>query len=72
MLEGKNQMEMKDINGKPFIQEMIKTAMENGFGWVDYQWPKPGTTKAVRKSSFVKKIIIKGDVLVVGTGVYLD
>jgi signal transduction histidine kinase len=71
-LEGKNQMDMKDANGKFFIRDMIKTAMNNGYGWVDYQWPKPGTTKPVRKSSFVKKIIIRGDVLIVGTGVYLD
>ncbi len=71
-LEGRNQKDMKDANGKLFIQDIVKVAVDNGQGWVDYLWPKPGTTKPVRKSSFVKKIIIKGDVLVVGTGVYLD
>ncbi|MCX6284000.1 MAG: cache domain-containing protein [Bacteroidetes bacterium] len=71
-LEGKNQKEMKDASGKFFIQDIVKVATENGQGWVDYLWPKPGTTKAIRKSSYVKKMIVRGEILIVGTGVYLD
>ncbi|MCX6285595.1 MAG: cache domain-containing protein [Bacteroidetes bacterium] len=71
-LEGKNQKDMKDAMGKFFIQDIVKVAVDNGQGWVDYLWPKPGTTKAVRKSSFVKRIVVRGEILVVGTGVYLD
>ena len=71
-LEGKNQKDMKDAAGKLFIQDIVKVALDNGQGWVDYLWPKPGTTKAVHKSSFIKKIIVRGEILVVGTGVYLD
>jgi signal transduction histidine kinase len=71
-LEGKNQKDMKDVEGKFFISDIVRTAMENSQGWVDYQWPKPGTTKAVRKSSFVKRITIRGEIFIVGTGVYLD
>ncbi len=71
-LEGKNQKEMKDAAGKLFIQDIVRVAMDNGQGWVDYLWPKPGTTKAIRKSSYVKRIIVKGEIFVVGTGVYLD
>ena len=70
--EGKNQKDLKDSNGKPFIQDMVKLAVDNGQGWIEYQWPKPGTTKPVRKSSFVKRITVRGEILVVGTGVYLD
>jgi len=71
-IEGKNQKDLMDPNGKYISREIVKMALDNGQGWVEYMWPKPGTTKAVRKSSFVKKIIIRGEVLVVGTGVYLD
>jgi len=46
--------------------------VDNGQGWVDYLWPKPGTAKAVRKSSYVKRIVVRGEILAVGTGVYLD
>ena len=71
-LEGKNQKDMKDPSGKLFIQDIVRTALENWQGWVDYLWPKPGTTKAVRKASYVKKMIVRGEVFIVGTGVYLD
>jgi len=71
-LEGTNQKDMKDPNGKFFIQDIVKIAVDNGQGWADYLWPRPGTTKPVRKSSFVKKIVVRGEILVVGTGVYLD
>ena len=57
---------------KFFIQDIVKIAVDNGQGWADYLWPRPGTTKPVRKSSFVKKIVVRGEILVVGTGVYLD
>lgn len=71
-LESKNQKDMKDINGKFFIQDIVKVAVDNGQGWVEYLWPKPGTAKPVRKSSYVKRMVVKGEILVVGTGVYLD
>jgi len=71
-LEGKNQKDVKDINGKFFIQDIVKVAVDNGQGWVEYLWPKPGTAKPVRKSSYVKRMVVKGEILVVGTGVYLD
>ena len=71
-LEGKNQKDMKDASGKLFIRDIVRVAVDNGQGWVDYLWPKPGSSRAVRKSSFVKKITIRGEIFVVGTGVYLD
>jgi signal transduction histidine kinase len=71
-LEGTVRKDMKDSAGKAFIADMIRMAVDNSQGWVDYLWPKPGTDKAVRKSSFVKKITVRGEVLVTGTGVYLD
>lgn len=70
--EGKNQVEMKDASGNNFIEKMIHVALDNNQGWVDYMWPKPGTTKPVRKISYVKKITVRGEILIVGTGIYLD
>ena len=71
-LEGTNQKDMKDSAGKMFIRDIVRVAVDNGQGWVDYLWPKPGTAKAVRKSSYVKRIVVRGEILAVGTGVYLD
>ncbi len=59
-------------NGESPWNRPVRMAIDNGQGWVDYLWPKPGTTKALRKSSFVKRIVVRGEVLVAGTGVYLD
>ena len=72
LMEGRNQKDMQDVNGKFFVRDIVQMASNNGQGWVEYMWPKPGTTKPVKKSSFVKKIVVKGEPLVVGTGVYLD
>src|ERR1700690_3515987 len=46
---------MKDANGKPFIQEILKVAKDKGEGWVHYMWPKPGEDKPSAKMSYIYK-----------------
>ncbi len=44
-LEGKNELDLKDINGKPIIRGLIDAAMAlpgKPEGWYHYQWPVPG------------------------------
>jgi cytochrome c len=65
-LIGKSLINMKDSDGKPFIQDIITLAKSSGAGWVDYKWPNPTTKKMEPKSSYVKK---SGDVIV-GVGIY--
>jgi len=65
-LIGKSLLNVKDADGKNFIQAIIDVAKGNGSGWVDYKWPNPTTKKVEAKSSFVKK---SGDVIV-GVGIY--
>lgn len=65
-LIGKSLFNLKDADGKAFIQEMIGVANDKGEGWIDYHWPNPVSKKVEGKSSFIKKI---GDVFV-GVGVY--
>jgi signal transduction histidine kinase len=71
-LEGKNQKNMQDAAGKYLFQEMVRVTLDIGQGWVDYLWPKPGTTKPVQKFTFVKRVIVGDEVYIAGTGVYLD
>lgn len=66
-LIGKNLREMKDVDGKPLIEEMIKLVAAKGEGWVDYKWQNPVTRKIEDKSSFVKKAA--GEMFA-GVGVY--
>jgi signal transduction histidine kinase len=65
-LVGKNLLDMKDNEGKPMIQEMVKVAKEKGSGWVDFKWPNPVTKAVESKSGYVERA---GDLLV-GSGVY--
>lgn len=71
-MEGHNYFNLKDPKGKLFFSEMNKAvqANSNGEAWVDYWWPKPGETAPSQKVSFVKKVIYKGKVYVLGCGVY--
>jgi methyl-accepting chemotaxis protein len=68
-LVGKNVNDTVDINGTYPFREFIKTAM-NGGGWVEYYWPRPNTTEALRKLSYVSHF--KPWDWVLGTGLYLD
>ena len=44
-MEGKNELDLKDINGKPIIHGLIgavTTFPNRTEGWSHYQWPVPG------------------------------
>jgi signal transduction histidine kinase len=51
---GTNRFEVKDKDGKAFIQEFIKIAKEKGKGWVDYKFENPATKKLEPKSTYVE------------------
>jgi cytochrome c len=68
-LIGKSVIDLKDPDGKAFVQAEISTAQNNANGgWVDYRWPNPVTKKVEAKSSFVMKV---GDVFI-GVGIYKE
>ncbi len=58
----------RDVDGKAFVQEMVRTARDKGEGWVDYKWAHPVTNEIRTKSSYVVRA---GDVLV-ACGIYRD
>ena len=73
-LSGKNVYDLKDIDGRPIIQLLIKRAMNHGKnneGWVHYLWPEPGKIFPIWKSTFVKLAIDpRGNRYIVGSGLY--
>ena len=73
-LEGKNQMELKDINGKPIIRGLIGAATsfaDKQEGWYHYEWPVPGGLLPRWKSSYVKLVkTTSGKSFIVGSGMY--
>jgi methyl-accepting chemotaxis protein len=67
-LDGAPLADYEDPTGKRFFVEMAETARASGGGFVDYLWPKPGTEKAIAKTSYVMLYEPWGWVL--GSGFY--
>jgi hypothetical protein len=64
--KGQNVKDLKDKNGKMLGKALMSAAKEGKFSKVQYMWPRPGTTKAIKKVSFVTKV----DDQVCGVGYY--
>jgi methyl-accepting chemotaxis protein len=61
---------MRDPDGKALFREMADVAASRGQGEVDYRWPRPGTTEALPKLSYV--IAVPGWKAVIGAGLWVD
>jgi hypothetical protein len=71
--EGENVSTLLDINGKAIGKLFIDiAASEDGEGWIDYSWPKPGETEPSIKRTYIKGFTIDEQVLLVGSGFYAD
>jgi signal transduction histidine kinase len=55
-LKGTKMETIKDKDGKPLGEEMMKVAVEGKLAEVTYMWPRPGDTMPVQKVSFVTKV----------------
>ncbi len=69
-MEGTNIIDLKDVNGKDVSRQVITTAMQNGSGWTEYYWYKPGDNTPTRKLTFVRKVQAGQDTYIVGSGFY--
>jgi methyl-accepting chemotaxis protein len=69
-LDGQDQSGMIDSDGKAVFVEFVNVAKARGEGMVKYLWPKPGSTVAVQKFSYVKLYQPWG--WVIGSGLYVD
>lgn len=75
-LEGKNELDLKDINGKPIVHGLIAAAttfLGKPEGWYHYQWPVPGGLLPRWKSTYVRLAVApSGKRYIVGSGKYND
>jgi len=53
---GEDFLDLKDFDGKPFIKEIVDTAIEKGCGWVQYKWYHPKTKKIFPKLVYFEKV----------------
>ena len=63
---GKNLIELKDVDGKPFVKERVELAKAKGTFWQDYKFTNPVSKKIETKSMYCEKL----DDTVVCGGVY--
>jgi signal transduction histidine kinase len=73
-LEGKNDLDLRDINGRPIIRRIINAATPSKpEGWYHYQWPVPGEIFPRWKSTYVRLVTApSGKRYIVGAGMYND
>lgn len=69
-LDGTDVSGMKDPQGKALFVEFVKVVRNEGAGFVEYMWPKPGREAPVPKLSYVKGFEPWG--WVIGSGIYID
>lgn len=69
-LDGKDLSAFKDPKGKLLFNEFVRVAKNQGKGFVDYLWPKPGFEEPQPKISYV--FLFEPFGWVVGTGEYLE
>lgn len=66
-LVGQNTLHITDVDGVPFIEMSLSTALELGGGWVSYRWEDPITKEIAEKSTYVLPL---DDNMIVGVGIY--
>ena len=65
-LVGRNLLDFKDSDGKPFVREIYELAKTRANGWVDYKWFRTETQKVEQKSIYFEKV----DQYIVACGYY--
>jgi signal transduction histidine kinase len=63
---GKNLIDLKDIDGKPFVKERVDMAKSHATFWQDYKFTNPETKKIEPKSMYCERL----DDTVVCGGIY--
>jgi cytochrome c len=68
-LVGKTLLGLRDVKGNAFAAELQRIAKsKKGKGWSEYWWPKPNSTVAEQKVSYILRV--PGKKIFVGTGIY--
>lgn len=67
-LVGRDLSKFKDSQMFSFIADFGKIAREDGAGWVDYMWPKPGSDEPSLKRTYIMKV--PGKNIYIGCGFY--
>lgn len=67
-MQGRNLKNFKTEDGLPLFRQMKKLVEEQGSGFLEYKWPKPGTIGLYHKLGYAERI--PGTSYIVGSGIY--
>lgn len=68
---GKPSSEIVDAKGRHVGDEIVAASKTKGGGWVDYEWPRPGSDQPVPKSTYAVRVKgPDGKTYIVGSGGY--
>jgi cytochrome c len=65
-MQGKDLIDMRDGDGKPFVRERIERAKSAGKGWQDYKFVNPTSKQLENKSMYFEKF----EDIVINCGIY--
>ena len=65
-LVGHNLITLRDCEGRNFVQKLLTTAQNRGYGFSDYKWQVPNSKDALHKTVFFERV----DGIVLSSGFY--
>lgn len=72
-LEGRNQIDRRSADGRPVQRDLIALLEAEGTGWRSrYLWRRPGAARLARRDLFLRRLVMEGETLGVGAGLYVD
>ena len=71
-LEGKDSLAIRDHEGTHPGRLMLDLLRRQESGWVEYFWPRPGEQEPAFKETFVRRVAVGDDFVVVGAGIYWE
>lgn len=69
-LNGANLMEMRDIEGRPFIREALGLMEMGDAGAVPYRWTDPLSGQVAARTMHVRRIVLEGAPYMLSVGVH--
>ena len=69
-LNGASVLDLKDVNGRPFIREALALVADHGGGAVSYAWTDPLSGQIAPKTMHVRRIELEGEPYMLSVGVY--
>ncbi len=68
-----NQMDLKSADGRPVQRDLVNLIGHEAAGWrTGYLWPRPNGGPTGHKDIYMRRVKVGGEMLGVGSGLYVD